>query len=1008
MAAPASSQAMSRARPARERPTVVGSPALAIAALLLGLLAIIGSPGDLQAQNSNDRKARALSPAERSALNQLESMSPEALKAMAAATGSAALEARVREVLAAGPLFIGERQHDSEGLAPIHHHLFAKLRAQEDRGLRILGTLRGEVPVPVEVHNLREQPADAPSAVEVGGEQFRVTPLWPNGAMPSLAPAGGIRGRLADVGRGEWQDLNGKDLAGAVVLMDFAGARNWERALSLGARAVIVLEDDRVVRDNAERLFMNTPVPMPRFYARKEVAARLRAIAKQGGDSEAVLRGGAVFEARPFTSIFAYLPPPAELPVYVVKPDDLLARIAAENNVSIDDLRAANGALAGPPAAGTVLKLPGGTKTYSVGPNDLLKRVAAFNGLTEEQLAAANPNLSGEPAPGQALKIPHLDGPLLIAVPIDSVSVTPHEPHGLKSAANIAASLTLMEHLAREAGGARRRGVVFAFLDAEHLGGRSSRLLAEFQLLSQGKFAQRYAGQETLEKRMARYAGGAAWFREGTVPERDVAEWLAAKWLKTRLEAARIGLAEGRIAHLLKVQNARTPEADREGARAALARSEKALEALVTLRDTTLLNRGLDPAARIAALREALADGAYGGELAPDLKAAGLDFAAFALRMEAEWMEEVTAGRADDSNRALIQALEALRATPEGGANRPLFGWYLHLSPGSLSLGVDEASAGDFRAGERPGEGVSKKVSERFRKVGAHAALRAGWPEEWTFLQSGDRADTLVLEEKGAPYYPEFWIPSGFALEPLRTRNDLQEQTDTPHDLPDYANFENLSLQLRTATLMVRLILESAVDWPSVQVLQTPGFGRLVGKTVEFNIRSGIDAKEPVPGVLVVHPDTKREINDTSYNTATYRGCSPRGVRPEPAQRRVPVPGRERFAQRLPVLRPERLRLRSRPRARAVRPTGGHGSGRDQKAEARLQAGRRVGFREGAGHDPRVSPPVFSRAPTRSATSRSAAKRGGSRCPSSMRCSTASRSTTPTSPPASIMPRGMC
>ena len=381
-------------------------------ALLCCLMFSAGVP--VPAQNSNDRKARALSPTERVALNQLETLSPEALQAMAGATAAAPVEARVREILASGSLYVGERSHDAEGLAPIHRYLLDALKAREGHGLRLLGTLRGEVPVPVEVHHLRADPAPAPSSVEVGGETLRVTPLWPNGPMPSLCPATGVRGRLVDIGLGEWPDLNGLDLQGAVVLMDFAGGRNWERALSLGAAAVIVLEDDRVIRDNAERLFMNTPVPMPRFFARKEIARRLRSLAK-GGAGEAVLRGGALFENRPFTSLFAYLPPPTELPAYAVRPDDLLGRIAADHTIGIEDLRAANDLSAGSIPAGTVLKLPGGTKTYTVAPNDLLRRIASFHGITEEQLAAANPGHSGEPTAGQSLRIPHLDGPLLLA-----------------------------------------------------------------------------------------------------------------------------------------------------------------------------------------------------------------------------------------------------------------------------------------------------------------------------------------------------------------------------------------------------------------------------------------------------------------------------------------------------------------------------------------------------------------------------------------------------------------
>ena len=136
------------------------------------------------------------------------------------------------------------------------------------------------------------------------------------------------------------------------------------------------------------------------------------------------------------------------------------------------------------------LKVPGRPdEPYAVKAGELLERIAADFGVTVAALREANPTLSrGPPVAGQVWTVPNLEQPVVVAVPLDSVSVAPDEPHGQKVAVNVAASLTLMDHLARSPDPVRRRGVVFAFLDAENLGGQSSRVLAEVTLRSAGKF----------------------------------------------------------------------------------------------------------------------------------------------------------------------------------------------------------------------------------------------------------------------------------------------------------------------------------------------------------------------------------------------------------------------------------------------------------------------------------------------------------------------------------------
>ena len=110
--------------------------------------------------------------------------------------------------------------------------------------------------------------------------------LWPRGGIQEQVVAG-LRGRLYYVGRGEWEDLNGKDLAGAILLMDFNSGKNWLRAVSLGAKAVIFIEPDAT--DKYEALAKGTVAPLnvPLLYVDREAGELLKKAASR--QEEAVL-----------------------------------------------------------------------------------------------------------------------------------------------------------------------------------------------------------------------------------------------------------------------------------------------------------------------------------------------------------------------------------------------------------------------------------------------------------------------------------------------------------------------------------------------------------------------------------------------------------------------------------------------------------------------------------------------------------------------------------------------
>ena len=112
------------------------------------------------------------------------------------------------------------------------------------------------------------------------GRRIEAHALWPNGLIqPSNTPAGGYKGRLIYVGKGEMKDFDGKDVAGAIVLMDYDSGRNWLNAAKLGAKAVIFVGTGRYDRYEALEKFSMVPVRFTRVYVDENTGSLLKELA---------------------------------------------------------------------------------------------------------------------------------------------------------------------------------------------------------------------------------------------------------------------------------------------------------------------------------------------------------------------------------------------------------------------------------------------------------------------------------------------------------------------------------------------------------------------------------------------------------------------------------------------------------------------------------------------------------------------------------------------------------
>ena len=926
--------------------------------ILVAMLCFAVAPAVSVRGGHNEQVMSQLSMAQRRELSELTALLPQSLAEIAKDLAAERIRKRTEEVLALDSLAIGTRTVDGDGRAAIHRFLLAELARLEPHGVKVIGSLRGSIAVPVSVDRLLDPDQRAvPSAIAVDGQSWNTTPLWPNGPMPSLCPAEGIEGSLVAVGRGRWEDVKGLDVEGCIAVMDFAGGRNWDRLSMLGVQAVIVVEDDWVNTENALRLFCSTPVPFPRFFVDRKTGADLKALASRrektdGGiwrvtpGKRCRLTGGSIYENRPTESIFVYLPPTAPV-TYDIREDDLLKRIAVEHGISASDLMAENGLTSPVLETGRKLNIPGRLEVYTVRPNDLRNRLAKQYTFGANSLMKLNPQLKGELVAGQTLSIPNINDTIVMVTRIDSISVAPDAPHGAHVAANLAISLGFMEHLATSDTVRRRKGILFAFMDGDSYGGRASRAFGEHVLLGKGELKSSISETEeagagmfrffailgctivltalgllagralsrrdtvkpwvpslvsvglavaglllgifvplsseedgepgtvksTEELRVENYDNVIGWLSNPeTVELSDAAlKWFATEWLLAKVEKERVAMAEARIEFVKSELNADSA-ATESGHKQQRKVLEEKISFLSKLRDSTFHSKQLSAQEGMAAFRARITD----PEVALRMQEFGLTSDALLARLRAELREDQEARALTENNLKVVKdvmaALHPDPSDPDSRAESAVPGWLLDLSGGART--ITGQSANDARGMGNPADGICKKLEPHFFNLAAVAAATAGWPEQWTFIGSAQYTDFVKMRNMPVPSrYAEFLVPGGILLGDLTTVNDRRTHLDTPADLIGSVNFDNLHVQARTALLFLKAGLENDLYSGSTKSnASSLKYGRIVGGTVRFNIRSGIDAKDPVPHATVYYPAIRGNAVAYPFNRMAYAG----------------------------------------------------------------------------------------------------------------------------------------
>ncbi|SFM72925.1 FtsX-like permease family protein [Thermodesulforhabdus norvegica] len=112
--------------------------------------------------------------------------------------------------------------------------------------------------------------------LEVEGVRYPIRPWMPNLSYLSTAGKNGIRGPCVYAGRGEWEDLKGLKLEGAIVFLELEVPDAWIYAAMFGAKAVVYLGREGYPSGTYRATYSSAPVAFPRFWLAPEDAQVVR------------------------------------------------------------------------------------------------------------------------------------------------------------------------------------------------------------------------------------------------------------------------------------------------------------------------------------------------------------------------------------------------------------------------------------------------------------------------------------------------------------------------------------------------------------------------------------------------------------------------------------------------------------------------------------------------------------------------------------------------------------
>lgn len=93
-----------------------------------------------------------------------------------------------------------------------------------------------------------------------------IHPIQANAITPETISSDGLEGPLVYVGPGELRDFNGKEISGAILLMEMDSGKNWLHAANLGAKALIYVDRGPTGKTFFQDKTELSPIQFPRFW----------------------------------------------------------------------------------------------------------------------------------------------------------------------------------------------------------------------------------------------------------------------------------------------------------------------------------------------------------------------------------------------------------------------------------------------------------------------------------------------------------------------------------------------------------------------------------------------------------------------------------------------------------------------------------------------------------------------------------------------------------------------
>ncbi|HOK55702.1 MAG TPA: M28 family peptidase [bacterium] len=113
-------------------------------------------------------------------------------------------------------------------------------------------------------------PVEKYAYIEYDGKKIDINCLWPNLVRTSTLPPEGLEGKLIYAGKGNLKEVEGKDINGSIIVMDFDSGDNYLDFAMLGAKCFIFINRGEITRTEGEKKFLSVPLDVPRFYSDNE------------------------------------------------------------------------------------------------------------------------------------------------------------------------------------------------------------------------------------------------------------------------------------------------------------------------------------------------------------------------------------------------------------------------------------------------------------------------------------------------------------------------------------------------------------------------------------------------------------------------------------------------------------------------------------------------------------------------------------------------------------------